>query len=206
MANLLIPANLPQPAAAVGWDGTDFRIVGVDAAHHLQVDSLSSALPAGAATEVSLAACLADLALLVTSLNSLVNALGSVATDNLVVRGKDQLFSYKAQLTGLSVGVPSGAGGYRDSAAVPAGEVWVITALGAWDTTSATTAHGYRLRSGGSDFRVYYTYAAFGAGVSSTWGGMIVLNVGDVIRCYFIGSLVADTCNLSCLGYRMTQA
>ena len=39
----------------LGYDGADFRNIHVDAAGDLQVDALSSALPAGAATEATLA-------------------------------------------------------------------------------------------------------------------------------------------------------
>lgn len=55
MVNKVIPVNMPHPMSAVGWDGTDFHILTIDAAGHLQVDNLSSALPTGAATEATLA-------------------------------------------------------------------------------------------------------------------------------------------------------
>lgn len=65
----------------LGYDGTDFRNIHVDAAGDVQVDVLGSALPTGAATEAGLEA-LGDLLGLIALLR---NALQSVATDTLRV-------------------------------------------------------------------------------------------------------------------------
>lgn len=51
-AALALPAVVKVVA---GWDGTNVRVWTLDAAGHAQVDVLTSALPAGAATEVTLA-------------------------------------------------------------------------------------------------------------------------------------------------------
>jgi len=55
MAGRVYPNELPQPIAILGWDGTDFRVLLVDADHHLQVDTLSNVLADGAALEATLA-------------------------------------------------------------------------------------------------------------------------------------------------------
>jgi len=57
----IYPLESPEPGAALGWDGADYRVPKVDTDHHPQVDVLSSALPAGAATQATLAAILAEL-------------------------------------------------------------------------------------------------------------------------------------------------
>lgn len=46
----VIPEHAPMPRSFLAWDGTAYRVCTVDANGHLQVDVLSSALPAGAAT------------------------------------------------------------------------------------------------------------------------------------------------------------
>ena len=53
--------------------------------------------------------------------------------------GNDQLMSYKSSLYSESYGAISGANGYRDSAAVPAGEVWHVTVITAYDTNTTTS-------------------------------------------------------------------
>jgi len=55
MARRVYPDKLPNGVAVLGWDGSDFRVIRVDGDHNLQVDTLSSALPADAATETTLA-------------------------------------------------------------------------------------------------------------------------------------------------------
>lgn len=81
MANKVIPTNMPQPSSAVGWDGTDFRIIKVDAAHHVQADVLSNALPADAATAANQTTEITAL----QKIDDLQNALHSVDTDELQV-------------------------------------------------------------------------------------------------------------------------
>ena len=44
MANEIIPDSSPNPESALGYDGTDFRTLGVDADGHPQVDVLSYVL------------------------------------------------------------------------------------------------------------------------------------------------------------------
>ena len=85
MANKVIPTNMPHPMSAVGWDGTDFHILTIDAAGHLQVDNLSSALPTGAATAANQLTEIAALQLI----DDLRAALHSVNTDELQVNVED---------------------------------------------------------------------------------------------------------------------
>ena len=65
----------------LGYDGTDFRNLKVDADGHLQIDALSAALPPDAATETTLA----DVYTVLQTIDNLVNALVSVGTDHLLV-------------------------------------------------------------------------------------------------------------------------
>jgi hypothetical protein len=87
MVNRVIPTNMPHPMSAVGWDGTDFHILTIDPAGHLQVDLLSSALPTGAATAANQATEITALQLI----DDLRAALHSVNTDELQVNVEDSV-------------------------------------------------------------------------------------------------------------------
>jgi len=54
------PSHSPMPRTALYWDGTLYTPALVDAAKHLQVDVLTSGLPAGAATAAAQALALAS--------------------------------------------------------------------------------------------------------------------------------------------------
>ena len=69
-------------ATLLGYDGTAFRNVRVDSSGHLQTDTLSSALPAGAA----IASKQDDIRQALEVIDNLVGALYSVNTDALMVK------------------------------------------------------------------------------------------------------------------------
>jgi hypothetical protein len=186
---------------AFGYDGTAFRNLTTDAAGHLQVDALTSGLPAGAATQATLALVLAELTLLA----DLTNALQSVAADRLLVRGEDQLVSYKNPLLVQKSGAVSGAGGYYDSTAVAAGEVWRVDMVQSTDQTSATTGHRYSVRRGGANYTYDEITAALALNVAQYTRWPVWLEAGDVIRVTFLGSLVADVCLVRLFGQIMTK-
>ena len=112
----------PSPRAALFWNGTAWHWALVDAAGHLQIDTVTSALPAGAATAAAQALALAQLQLI----EDMRDALQSVGTDRLIVRGEDQLVSWTRPLVNRVFGAISGANGYKDSGTPPAGQVWKV--------------------------------------------------------------------------------
>jgi len=197
---LIIPVGAPSPRSVLGYDGADYYVLRVDATGHAQVDVLASDLPAGAATAAHQVTQNTALQLI----DNLVNALQSVATDRLKVRGEDQLFTFKGVLASRNEGAISGAGGYIESGAVPAGEIWVLTNVVATDGTTATTAHTAYVMHDGATVYLYEARAAYAADVKSSWGGHAYLDVGDTVRVYFTGGLVADTVRVDILGHRMT--
>ena len=197
---LIVPVGAPSPRSVLGYDGADYYVLRVDATGHLQVDVLTSALPAGAATAAHQVTQNTALQLI----DNLVNALQSVGTDRLQVRGEDQLFSYAARVMDKSSGAVSGAGGYLDSGAVPAGAVWEITQLCAHDIASATTAHKYHIMVGGVYNNIYTEVAAFAAGAESSLATHLYLAAGEFVRVQFVGSLAGDTCEVFLNGYQMT--
>jgi hypothetical protein len=87
MVNKVIPTNMPHPMSVVGWDGTDFHILTIDPAGHLQVDLVSGALPTGAATAANQLTEITALQLI----DDLRAALHSVNTDELQVNVEDSV-------------------------------------------------------------------------------------------------------------------
>jgi len=133
------------------------------------------------------------------------DALQSVATDRLIVRGEDQHFSYDKPLEVGVTGNPSADDGYLASTAVPAGVVWIITNVVAQDITTPLTAIRLASRSGAGTINFYAITRAIVAGEYVPWGGFVALETGDTIRAYFEGSLAADTCWVWLTGYVMTK-
>jgi len=194
------PVHVPAPRCVIGWDGTAYRAFTVDATGHLQVDALSSVLPTGAATAANQALILAQVQLI----EDLRNALQSVATDRLQVRGENQLFSFKGALQVYFGGAVSGADGYADSPVVPAGEVWVVTTIAARDVTRTLTGVEMTNYHVGYDYRVHHLVQTIPVDVSVCWGGHTYLGVDDFVRVYYEGSLAGDIVVVHLTGYRMT--
>lgn len=130
-------------------------------------------------------------------------ALKTDADGRLIVRGEDQLFNIEEVVAEYTSGAISGAEGFFASAPVPAGRYWVITNVRMADETTATTVHTLSIRHAGTDTYFGQNTAAFGANVASVWGGHIYLAATDVIRVWFAGGLVADTCHVWITGYQM---
>ncbi len=183
MTYQITPYGVPRPAGMLGYDGTDFPAVRVDADGHLQIDVLA----------------------LTTALEDLLHALKSVNTDQLQVRGQNQLISYLASLYDESYGNPSGAGGYRDSAAVAAGQVWHVTSVVVHDATRALTGYSVSQYIGAHNYWFAGATVAIGAGAYYQVLTDIWIPAGGKIRCYFVGSLAADTVGLWVSGHTMTK-
>lgn len=101
------PDRAPFPNTPVGWDGTTYLALTVDESGHLQIDTLSSALPSGAATDTVLQAVrdrlgaltspaagsanklLTDALTALQLIDNLQAALGSVGTDLLLFKADD---------------------------------------------------------------------------------------------------------------------
>lgn len=126
-------------------------------------------------------------------------------TGRIQVRGKDQLISYLASLLSKTTGVVSGAGGYLESAAVPAGELWHVTHVACRDVTTATTKHLYTVVRGAIGHNFFEQTAAFGIGQRSYMLTDLWMEEGDVIRCVFTGSAALDQCDVGLLGHTMTK-
>jgi hypothetical protein len=178
----IIPLTIFNPRSLLGYDGTDFRMVKIDTDGQLSV--------------------VVDNQL--TDLANLLNALKSVNTDKLQVRGSDQLISYKGRLCSEKGGAISGNGGYLASAAVPADTIWHVTRLYGYNETTATTVHIWNVSFGNHNYPFYRQAASFGTSIPSLCECDLWLVEGDVIRLYFTGGLANDTCRLWVHGHTMS--
>lgn len=169
----------PSPRTALFWNGTAWQWALVDAAGRLQIDVVDAA--------------------------GLQDALQSVATDRLIVRGEDQLFSFAAPLQSARAAALSGADGYVDSHPVTAGHVWHITRIVCTDYDSATTAHQHVPDHDGLGQLLGIETAAFAAGDHSYHDCDIWLDAADYVRVNFIGGLLGDNCTVRLFGFSMTQ-
>jgi len=190
----------PSPRTALFWNGTAWQWALVDAAGNLQIDVLSTVMDAAGATAAAQALALAQL----QTIAEIRDALQSVNTDALQVRGEDQLFSYAGTLAHRTVGNPVGVYMEMESAAVPAGEVWVVTTIVGRDNTTAITAMQIAHRRAGVSYYAWESIRAFAINEFGFWGGHLYLEEGDTIQITFVGGLNTDTCHILLNGYIMT--
>lgn len=139
------------------------------------------------------------------TLTDLTDALQSIAADRLIVRGEDQLHSYKKPLSSRNVGVISGANGYLDSNTPDVGLVWHVTHVGARDNTSPPTALLLALSINGTFSEVANDVRAIAAQETLTSKVDLWLEPNHFIRAVFAGSLVDDQCVIDLSGEVLTK-
>jgi len=194
------PNHAPAPGAVLFWDGVRYNVGASDGLGNVQVGVMASVLPVGAATAAAQALALAQLQFI----EDLRHALQSIATDRLIVRGEDQLFSLELVIATHTSGVITGAGGWIDSPAVPAGSYWVITSVCGRDTTTAPTEIVLSNVHNAVGVRLKHEIKAFAISESSCWSGHTYMDGGDVIRAQFVGGLALDNVRVEISGYQMT--
>ena len=181
-------------------NGVEISVRDSEGREKVNTEVTSSVLPTGAANATNQATMITALQLI----DDLRAALQSVATDRLIVRGDDQLFSFKERLISRREAVISGAAGFVDSNSPAAGQIWVVTNVGAADLTTATTEHRFYQRDGGLEACIHRQTEAFGLNGNSHWHGHIYLKEDDEVRVFFAGALAGDTCRVDLTGYIMT--
>lgn len=120
------------------------------------------------------------------------------------VTGEDQLFSYHSQIMGTVALMPAAAGNNTlTGAAVPAGRIWIITAMEAHDDTSPVTSIRFGVGWGGVP---YWFSAVVGpaAGIGRDWQGHLYLVQGDFCVALLTGCVAGDAIVFHYAGYAMT--
>lgn len=138
------------------------------------------------------------------NLEALLNALKSVDTDALQVRGRDQLFSFKASYSKRSSTNDADAGSHTLNAdVVPEGEVWIVTNAFMFDRDNALT-QAYITAWHDTfwcELKSKYTVAAK---EMLEWQGLVFLTQDYNIRYSFVGTIGGDDLRAFCSGYKMT--
>lgn len=169
---------------------TDELVVNVD----------ESVLPAGASTAANQATAITAL----QKLDDLQDALQSVALDRFLVRGSDQLFSFKGVMAQHRYAAISGLSGFVDSDPCPAGEIWCVTTSSSTVWNAASTEHLHNLRHDAADFPFARLAGAFPAQQWQHLPCFTWLDPADVIRVYFPGVAADRSCIIALTGYKMT--
>lgn len=121
------------------------------------------------------------------------------------VRGEDQLLSFEQVVTKAVSATISGANGYVDTPAVPAGKVWKITTICARDDDTAPTAMRMTNYHDGTAYMVESIRDGHGIGLWRCWSGETWLDASDLIRVWFVGGAVSDNCRIEITGLQMTK-
>lgn len=175
----ILPSNAPRPVSVLGWDGTRFRVFTLDAAGQLQIDVLSNA--------------------------NLDGALQSVGTDRLQVRGEDQLFTINdfveeflwSQNAAGNTEVVTGA-------LVPAGLVWIVTGIRAWNMDGPCDDISLWFNLGAGNRTIKFGILPL-EDEHVEWDGLLNVPAGGNLSAYFRGIAVNDRVYLNYWGYSMTR-
>ncbi len=122
----------------------------------------------------------------------------------LIVRGENQLHSFGGVLAEERTAVISGANGYVDSVACPAGQILHVTTICARDQTNNTTGTRYFMMHNAALRAIGDTRVAVVANEYECLYGHWWLDVNDYFRIYFDGALAGDTCRVTYTGELFT--
>ena len=196
----IVPGGAPGPVSVLGWDGSHFYVLRVDATGHLQIDVVTSTLPAGAATAANQATMITALQLI----DDLRAALQSVAGDRLQVRGEDQLFTLKDDYDATVFDLNAGAGVNALSLPSSGAGIWrVITGAIAFNRTTACTRIAIQSRTpvASSTLAVALPTVIYEPCV---FNGPHVLPPTEEFHAEFAGCAAGDDIFLHAWGYDMT--
>jgi len=177
----------------------------LDALHSIDTDEIvarieHSVLPDGASTAAAQATQLTAL----QKIDDLQDALESKALDRLLVRGMDQLFSYKQTLA-LSATTNDADAGTNTlaSGTVPAGEIWHVTHLSAINQTTVSTRVELEAKILGAMIRLVSDVTP-PAWQSTEWQGDCWLVEDDWVQAGFRGCNLGDDLRFFATGQIMT--
>ena len=197
LTSVNLDALLVEPGLCAG----SHLFIAEDADGHPQVDVLTSALPTGAATSANQTTEITALQLI----DDLRAALASVATDQLKVKGQDQLISYKSQVLYKYEFTATTAVMFVTSGAVPAGEIWHITAVALRNVNSAAPAITIGIKEDGD---TYYWISSGSTAVMSAYytsTAHMYLDAGNRVAGHISGCTVDDKIQMTICGFRMTK-
>lgn len=199
MAKVLTP-TIGELVTILGYDGTDFSALKVDADGHLQIDVLTAALASGAATAARQDTMITALQLI----DDLRNALGSVNTDDLQVDVKTSALPSGAATAAKQQKVVNTTGqGYSTAThaagditinilTVPAGYLYELAFASMVYTTGTCSQMAAWLVHGADLYRFLDIYAPT-ISVAYTATFNIWMSAGNNIRMIWYGTSLNNT-------------
>lgn len=139
----------------------------------------------------------------ITDPNQLYFKNGLWGFDGSVWRSLSLLFGYQDVVRDQTL-VASAAAGFNvlDSAAVPSGEIWIVTGIGAMDSTSSPAYVSLMLHSGLTDYRFKTQLTPAVSEVVSA-SGWFPLKAGENVRATMGGVTAGDSIRLDVIGFSM---
>ncbi len=122
----------------------------------------------------------------------------------LLVSGEDQLHTYQDTLEIYVTGDLTEADGYLETAAVGAGDVWVITNIILENADRNITSSRWCRFSGAVAYCFGCVTRAVPLAERTCWYGWEWAKATDTIRGEFVGGQIGDTCHMWVTGYKMT--
>jgi len=160
-----------------GHTGAAWQPLTVDAAGHLQIDVLTSGLPAGAATQATL--------------------------QNIDGHTKNQILGTSGQYLERLVDLNAAAGANAlNGSVVPSSECWVVTNALAYNVNTNPSEIYIRVNDGVTN-HVVRRQLAPGADTPVEWSGHVYMETGDKFKAYFGGCVLNDDIYAFFQGYKM---
>jgi len=221
-----------KPRMIFGSDGTDWIAALIDALGHLQVDVVGSGLPSGAATQVTLAACLTAL----QSLQNLVGALHDVGLDELDVQvaasvlptgaatetsleacetaleiiddfadPDNLIFGYKERYLEIANATSDNGTKDVDLSSPASGEMWVVSHIGVYHNDPAARDLVLILVDNATEYRIIRE-PSIAQHEPMTLQGRFILQEGDFFRGSCINLATTKKVYIVANGYKMSVA
>jgi len=193
----VLGAEFENHVVCNGYTGADFYPLLIDAARHLQIDVVSSALPAGAATWAYQVQTMGFIGTPATPKAGTVNKrLETLHTDI-----ESLLPYYRGRVMLRSFDDDAGLGTNLILIPGPVGsEVWVINTMSAVNMTSGTTSSCIGLFDG-SVYYYLHSAGALAAFAGLSWSGEAVVTSVEDLAFIFRGCAVGDDLLCTAFGY-----
>jgi len=197
---VVLAGDMENHVIASGYNGVTFTPLRVDNSGHLQIDVLTSALPAGAATWAYQVQTMGFIGTPATPEAGTVNKRLETLNEHI----KDQLISFKGvyaeRVSDLNAGVGINS---LTGSVVPVGEVWVVAGCVAFNNISACTTISVNYVHDGNTIDL--NIAANPPAVTpAQYQGQIYLDAGDYLKAWFVGCTAGDDLYFSVFGHKMS--
>ena len=164
---------------------------------------MTAPLPSGAATQTTLAALLTELQAKAGLTETQPVSVASLPVTQVTAEGGDVLFNLESAVSGFATDANADAG-YNNvhGDAVPAGKIWVLTCVSAWNDTSASTRISIGVYDGSA---TAWAKSLEGPAADQvlTLETHLVLGAGSFVEGHYYGCTAGDDIGIAWWGYQM---